>query len=282
MEHYIETKKSYKMIEPDSPWTTIHLRFAHLRGFCGVAQDGADLEYLNERFSARILASLIQKQCVGESPIPSEELASRGKSNAMIKCIALIQIIWFGLQILMRAINHLHVTALEIWVVAFVLCSVITYGLYWNTPQDIEYQIPLLIKDTALLRSVVDESVLSKQRANIVVGIIGAVLFALFGAFHCIAWYSPFPTHQELIAWRVCAVAATGLGPLATLGQLPDDSDILSHIEGLTFLLTIALALLYALARLGLMVLAFTALRAQPQNVYERVDWNKYIPHWGS
>lgn len=93
------------------------------------------------------LADLIQSGELRHPPILAKELDSRSKSSFIIKFVAFMQVIWFGIQTLSRAISHLQTTALEISVLAFVLCSLLTYISYWESPQDVEYPIPLTMEN---------------------------------------------------------------------------------------------------------------------------------------
>ena len=38
---------------------------------------------------------------------------------------------------------------------------------------------------------------------------------------------------------------------------------------------------LYVIGRITLIILAFTALRALPADVYQTIDWTNYLPHVG-
>ena len=71
--------------------------------------------------------------------MPEEELNSRGKSDIFIKLIFLLQITWFSVQTLIRAILYYQTTALEIMTVAFVLCTLTTMGFSMKQPQNIDY-----------------------------------------------------------------------------------------------------------------------------------------------
>ena len=59
------------------------------------------------------------------------------------------QIIWFGIQVLFRPIQHFQNTALEISVLAFVLCSVMVYAFNWDSPENVEYPVILMGKNDA-------------------------------------------------------------------------------------------------------------------------------------
>ena len=105
-----------------------------------------------------------------------------------------------------------------------------------------------------------------------------------FGAIHCIAWLFSFPTHTELLIWRISCVAITGLPIYITLGYfLAGLLGGLMHSEKLfiaiTFFVLLPGSILYILARAVTLALAFISLRDLPSGAYETVNWTTYIPH---
>ena len=103
-----------------------------------------------------------------------------------------------------------------------------------------------------------------------------------FGAIHCIAWDFSFPTHAELLMWRVSSVAITAVPvymPLVALLaiRLADmDFTIATRFIGISFLLA---GLLYVIARVFTLVLALTSLRDLPPGAFDAVHWTTFIPH---
>ena len=98
-----------------------------------------------------------------------------------------------------------------------------------------------------------------------------------FGAIHCISWGFPFPTHTELLVWRVSCVAITAIPIYIPLGYflgiwLADMDTILCFIP-------LSGGILYILARAVTLILAFTSLRDLPPGAYETVHWTTFIPH---
>ena len=101
-----------------------------------------------------------------------------------------------------------------------------------------------------------------------------------FGAIHCISWGFSFPTHAELLIWRVSCIAITAVPIYISLGFLLALS---LHDEGfgvaVLCFFPLSGGVLYILARAVTLVLAFTSLRGLPPGAYETVHWTTFIPH---
>ena len=103
-----------------------------------------------------------------------------------------------------------------------------------------------------------------------------------FGAIHCIAWGFSFPTHTELLIWRVSSVAITAV-PV----YIPLMFGLAAWLENMGFdtIGTIALfsvlpaGLLYIIARVFTLVLALTSLGDLPPGAFDTVHWSTFIPH---
>ena len=97
-----------------------------------------------------------------------------------------------------------------------------------------------------------------------------------FGAIHCISWDFLFPTHTELLMWRVLCVTITAVPIYITLGIL-----LGAWLKSMGFAIIFILpaGILYILARTVTLVLAFTSLRGLPPGAYKTVHWTIFIPH---
>ncbi|THU87511.1 hypothetical protein K435DRAFT_762567 [Dendrothele bispora CBS 962.96] len=113
-------------------------------------------------------------------------------------------------------------------------------------------------------------------------------LFLVFGGIHCAPWNSTFPTPVEQLLWRVSAVTVTAF-PLVWF-SLPFGANYILHdyiprtarevVDNVVLLMAgLLLPLAYILARITLIAIAFTELRALPPSAYQTVDWARFIPH---
>ena len=101
-----------------------------------------------------------------------------------------------------------------------------------------------------------------------------------FGAIHCISWGFSFPTHKELLMWRILCVAITAVPIYITLGYILGALLLLTDLsERIFYFFPLSGVTLYILARAVTLVLAFTSLRDLPPGAYETVNWTTFIPH---
>ena len=103
-----------------------------------------------------------------------------------------------------------------------------------------------------------------------------------FGAIHCTSWNFSFPTHIELLMWRISSVAITAV-PIyifwAGSAGAHHIRDMHFRVKGFIYFGAVSGLTLYILARAVTLVLAFTSLRELPPGAYETVHWSTFIPH---
>ncbi|KZP22280.1 hypothetical protein FIBSPDRAFT_1018418 [Athelia psychrophila] len=106
-----------------------------------------------------------------------------------------------------------------------------------------------------------------------------ALIFAMvFGAVHCAAWSLMFPSQAEKLMWRAASMALVGIPAIYILVvtlYMFEKQRLVKYL----LLLSLITIPFYLLARLILIVLAFTTLRSLPFTALETVYWTTFIPH---
>jgi hypothetical protein len=109
------------------------------------------------------------------------------------------------------------------------------------------------------------------QRSKIQMGAV--IISIVFGGIHCIAWSFPFPSHAEQLLWRISSIPITGVPLLLlVLFFIPDKFSP-------RYIVVNIFPILYLLARVTLLVLAFMALRSLPPSALQTVHWTTFLPH---
>ena len=195
-------------------WTVTQLQFACASGF---QTRGSTPEEPKSTCNFRTLQSMIEENRVDDPPLSDEELESRGKSDVFLKIILVLQITWFLVQTLVRVIMHYQITALEVMTVAFVFCSIVSMGFFMKLPQNVEYPVFLEVRDAAPVNEEAKQRRGNEQKFKAtwadlhILAVLMSLFGCGFGAIHCSAWNSSFPTAKERLAWRICASATTAV-----------------------------------------------------------------------
>lgn len=176
--------------------------------------------------------------------ITLEELQDRNKSDSLIRVIAIIQISWSIVQIIVRAARQLAISQLEVAVVAFAACAIAIYGLNWYKPKGVQVPITILQYPRTVPAAVYD--IITYDRGwdegfmlNLIDGLTGRTFYqrdgsgvvhnlavretetdgrefwflslgcVVFGGIHLAAWNFDFPTRAEQILWWVASLWCT-------------------------------------------------------------------------
>ncbi|KAJ3515870.1 hypothetical protein NLJ89_g1480 [Agrocybe chaxingu] len=112
------------------------------------------------------------------------------------------------------------------------------------------------------------------------------VVVVVFGAIHCVAWSSSFPTVTEKWLWRVNAVVICTLPLLMPLigafASEKDEGEMSFREKVRDLFVTIPLLFfvgVYIVSRVSLLVQPLAALRALPSSAYEDLGWTDFFPH---
>ena len=125
--------------------------------------------------------------------------------------------------------------------------------------------------------------------------IIFPIFGAVFGGLHCLGWTLKFPTRSEQFIWKVGSTTIavlpllyyltavfskyTNAGGLSGTWRLPVIKTVLRAVAVVVAIISIALSVVYMLARIILLIEAVVLLRKQPTSVFLVVDWTKFVPH---
>ena len=247
--------------------------------------------------------------------VPTEvEIKDRGKSDWLAKSLVLLQTSWFVMQCIARAIEHLPITHLEIVTLAYAAVNFVIYIFWWNKPLNVNRPIRVFRKSEPQ-RSVNEPILEARELTWKAIGkglemifqyITGAqddfvdlsredrvprfwadnnsedvviADFIVLGVGRCIAWDFSFPTHTELLMWRIPSVAITAV-PMFIFGGFflafwVNDTDF-GIADAIS---TFPPGILYIIARTVTLVLAFTSPRDLPHGAFDTVHWTTFIPH---
>ena len=122
-------------------------------------------------------------------------------------------------------------------------------------------------------------------------------IWAGYAGVHLSAWNFAFPSHTELVLWRVASLTMTGsmfvfwitsnrksyllvsyLWPKRR-EEMEKVSAERAKVSTIQILLGAVTVLAYVASRLCLIVQVFLCLRRMPMGTFETVDWTNFLPH---
>ncbi|KIM20612.1 hypothetical protein M408DRAFT_307067 [Serendipita vermifera MAFF 305830] len=260
---------------------------------------------------------------------PTEtELKDRGKSDVLTKIIVLVQTLWFVIQCIARGSQRLPLTELEVVTLAYATLNFFIYAFWWDKPRNVEcpvrvYKTSMVSNKESegqleewggnwasrgvqkiLIYSIggQDSYVKISEKHSIPMfwsggtganltnaGLGSSILGSAFGAIHCIAWSSEFPSRPELVLWRISCVSMIIVPFLVAIicalimaYQQMENEELPWWMVAIFVPCVILLFLsawLYIASRIATLVIAFTNLRSLPLAAFTSVDWTTFIPH---
>ena len=120
-----------------------------------------------------------------------------------------------------------------------------------------------------------------QDSTKLTVPTLASIIAMLFGGIHCAGWNFPFPSHAELIIWRVSSLIILIVPTTGLLASVLKAIDVTACqcIGEVTLIVLFPCFIIYALARLTLFVEAFIALRQLPPGAYAVVEWTALLLH---
>ncbi|KAF9466992.1 hypothetical protein BDZ94DRAFT_1250264 [Collybia nuda] len=272
----------------DYGWTLAHGFFANMGGIMvHDTNDGKD--YLIH--PDNICAYLRDGQII----ITEKEIRDKSKGDALTKGFVVVQTTWFILQLIARTLQHLPITELEFATLAFAILNGATYSMWWEKPLGVHHPIVLTMPIRVVDEDVENQEKCQQEYNHHQLSSLGfahpgvrneeyratyhilAAVGVLFGSIHCIAWISYFPTPSEKLLWQIASVTTVVLPLTIAVAELLSEQGRLSN-NGRAISIAL-LGTIYPIARLFLLVLAFTTLRSLPPDSYTTVRWTAFIPH---
>ena len=235
--------------------------------------------------------------------ITENEINDKNKGDTLIKLLAVLQVTWLGIQLIIRAVEGRQSSQLEITALALAFCAFATYLLLMWQPKDIRTPTVTLAQRSAdeadfkILVDLYSENGLLGRRKHY--GLdefgqpkirndhllrnldwygLGLGLF-IFGCIHLLGWNFQFPSAVEHLLWRISGILVACL-PLAFLLLKFDDDDNEGWWNTSLICLVIAGVVVFTFARLFLLVEAFRSTYYLPPSSYI-ATWANNIPHVG-
>lgn len=239
--------------------------------------------------------------------VTDEEIMDKSKGDWVTKALAILQVTWLWIQLIVRTTQRLTATQLEIMTAAFATCSVITYALYFQKPKDVKTRIRIQAARYPNVQEMADMGSLGPtavwfQRIHLQLGndnyhhkegkdtapfliIMCGFIGMVFGSVHFACWHSHFPTLGEQLGWRIaCGILLVIPVPICSLMLLDHYLESRrrkkrSKTQPGMVLLEISYLLkgVYVLARLYMMVEAGRSLYYQPKESFV-ATW-AFMPH---
>ncbi|QKX63016.1 uncharacterized protein TRUGW13939_10184 [Talaromyces rugulosus] len=125
-------------------WTLAHGFFTTMGGLAIQTEDEKEYSILRNDSPVKLLES----GRVNFPRIKIEDIKRRSKADSFAKFVAVCQTTWFAINVVTRPAYGLHVTPIELASVAYVLCALLTYALWWYKPKDVT--IPIVINVPSL------------------------------------------------------------------------------------------------------------------------------------
>lgn len=267
--------------------------------------------------SAQLIAA-VEGGIVKLPNITKKEIDDRSKSDALVKILAILQVLWLVIQLAARKYYGLVSTPFEVGTVALSASAVILYIIEWHKPKDVH--APIYIRAEKLDDSerfedtfynvfetapypVVPFSIIPTRvyhvpncvfhwtpkghdhfKVWVRGGFITGVTILSFGGIHLFAWNFQFPTGVEQMLWRICAIGAILLPIPVAIAHSPFTTQRVNGMNSFTIRLMesiqIPFAVFYALARLFLIVESVRSLYFLPAEAFVST-WSANFPHWG-
>jgi hypothetical protein len=258
------------------------------------------------------LAIAIEKGIITDFPvIKNADIDDKNKSDALVKVLALMQVVWMVVQLCARVYYHHPFAPLELGTVAFSATAIIMYIVEWDKPKDINAPVYVKAASSSVseeaFRAIVEAAPFPYMQFPFIqykhyympsvafhetfgdVKVIDTWSAAVamttvvsFGGIHLLAWNLQFPTPVESLLWKISAImsialpALYGCSHVAGLGRSPKES---THIQRFLIKAVVGFtSVFHFFVRLFLIVESIRSLYYLPRGAYI-ATWTANFPH---
>jgi hypothetical protein len=226
----------------------------------------------------------------------NQKLRALRKPDNFGKALVCLQVSWFVIQAIARRIERLPITLLELNTLAQVWMTLMIYGLCWCKPQGIAETITIDFSRCRKCQNIIHAkgSLLDPRKHGTCsmvppscafparsgqFSLCAITAFGVYLAIDALGWQAYFPTHAEMIVWRVsiCLLAA-GIVSFTQAVFFLYPIMVFDFAGGLLLVMSMYLG---ALARLVLTIESFASLRSLPADAYSTPSWSDMLPHIG-
>ncbi|KAG9316866.1 hypothetical protein JVU11DRAFT_2942 [Chiua virens] len=233
-------------------WTTTHSHFVLNGGF--VLRDSEGLREIKvEEFLRLLDAKEIVNPMVKEA-----DIKDKSSSDDLAKAILVAQLSWFMIQVIVRLVNHLVVTLIELDTVCMALLTLILIFIGGKNHFALG-EIPTITTERKSYNFLYSTSESDDDSCDSLCLLL--ITWVMLGALHLLAWNYGFQTTSEMILWRVASLVLTA-SPIFLLVSL-------SINEKAGKFCGIIVALLGVISRLLLVALMLASLRSLPPSAYQ-------------
>ncbi|KAG1896997.1 uncharacterized protein F5891DRAFT_563029 [Suillus fuscotomentosus] len=137
----------------DPMWTQTHSFFVLMGGFM-LYVDGKPYLTLRPDY----ILTLIRDKCIDAPTLTAKQIYDKSKGNAISKGLVMLQVAWFVMQLITRAVYHLETTQLEVGTLAFAVLNFLTYAVWWGKPLNVQCPYPVYWKSESRPEDHIDVS----------------------------------------------------------------------------------------------------------------------------
>jgi len=233
-------------------WTLRLAFFAQSGGF--ELRDGTVIKSGKE-----LLATASRHSLLAQLDLESleSEVLDRSKADTVGKLLTIVQVCRFLMGIVARARSSLPISPLEYVTCTYVVCTLIMYACWIKKPYGVQRRVCLdrqLTCETQAAQTPHRTSLcwkpgfVMKYGSTLLLLATGLVL----GGGHLASWNTQFSNSNEIILWRTCSIAVTGLSTLIAFVSSPLVPSSRGQAWCCVFLVPYLLARIWLLSLLGL------------------------------